>query len=211
MTAAPANALLLVISGPSGSGKTTLCRRLQEEFASVTYSVSCTTRPMRPGDTDGVDYRFLDRETFDREAAAGAFIESAEVHGHRYGTLRHTIEKALGSGRDVLMDIDVQGAAQIRERVRDAAPGEPLHDALVDVFIEAPSLQTLGDRLRGRGQDRDEVIEKRLENATGEVAHAGDYRYRMVNQDLNRTYDVLRGIVLAEHHRVREGTGVNVL
>jgi guanylate kinase len=205
MTTVPDRPLLLVISGPSGSGKTTLCDRLVREFPRVVYSVSCTTRPRRPGETDGVDYRFLEAAAFQRDVEAGLFLEHAEVHGHRYGTRRAAVFDALTGGRDVLMDIDVQGAAQIRAYARGPHAEAPIRDGFVDLFILPPSLDALARRLRGRGQDADEVIARRLENAAREIGQRGDYRYAVVNDELDRTYDVLRCIYVAEHHRTANG------
>jgi guanylate kinase len=202
MNAEKSRPLLLLVSGPSGSGKTTLCDRMVAEFDSVTYSVSCTTRPMRPGEVDGEDYHFLDEATFVQRIGQGAFLEHARVHGYRYGTLKATVIDAMKQGQDVLMDIDVQGAALIRDAVRNVAAEDVLHGSFVDVFILPPSMDALNQRLHGRGQDRAEVIQTRLANADGEIAHWQDYRYRMVNDDLDASYDVLRAILIAEHHRI---------
>lgn len=203
MTTAMDRPLLLVISGPSGSGKTSLCDRLAEEFSRVSYSISCTTRPRRRGESDGIDYRFLSEEEFERAVVDGHFLEHAVVHGHRYGTLRSAVLDVLGRGRDVLMDIDVQGAAQIRARARDPEGEALLRDGFIDIFILPPSLDTLNRRLRGRGQDAEEVIARRLEGATREIEQAGVYRYGIVNDELERAYDILRAVYLAERHRVR--------
>lgn len=199
----PNHPLLIVVSGPSGSGKTTLCNRLVEEFSFVSYSVSCTTRPPRPGEVHGTSYHFLTPEDFQARRAEGAFLECAEVHGHWYGTLRTTVYEALNAGRDVLMDIDVQGAAQIRAAATEAPEGDVLRDSFVDVFISPPSMAVLDQRLRDRGQDGTEVIATRLQNANGEMEHWNDYMYHFVNDTLDRSYDTVRAIVVAEHHRLR--------
>ena len=200
-----ANVLLLVLSGPSGSGKTTLCRWLVNEFDTLVYSVSCTTRPARTGEREGTDYYFLGEEAFGEKLLEGEFLEHARVHqGQQYGTLRSTVEEAMMAGHDVLMDIDVQGASQIRSWMKTLSPDDPLANSLVDVFILPPSMRVLGDRLRERGQDGDEAIAQRLQKADEELSQAEDYAYRLVNDDLDRSCEVVRAIVLAEHHRVRE-------
>lgn len=200
------HALLLVVSGPSGSGKTTLCERLLEEFPRVTYSVSCTTRAPRGDEESGVDYEFIPEGEFRRRVGEGAFLEWAEVHGHLYGTLRARVASVLAAGRDVLMDIDVQGAAQVRSRVGEASAGDPLYGALVDVFIAPPSMDVLEQRLRGRAEDAPDIIERRLKKACDEMAAWRSYRYLVMNDNREKAYDALRAVVLAEHHRIdREG------
>lgn len=199
----PAHPLLVVISGPSGAGKTTLARRLLAEFDTLSYSVSCTTRPPRPGEIDGRSYHFLSPAAFRARIDAGEFLEHAEVHGHQYGTLKRSVGEALARGRDILMDIDIQGAGQIRAAAAAAPAGDLLHDAFVDVFIAPPSLAVLDERLHARGQDSDEVIARRLANARQELDAWRDYRYLFVNEDLDRSHEILRSILLAEHHRLR--------
>lgn len=195
--------LLIVVSAPSGAGKTTLCDRLLKEFGSIAYSVSCTTRPPREGEVNGRSYHFVTEARFQAHVDAGDFLEHALVHGHRYGTLRQPVLEALGQHRDVLMDIDVQGAARIRERLRQAPPGDPLRQALVDVFIAPPSIQDLQMRLFGRGKDDALTIERRLRQAGEEMAHWREYTYLIVNDRLQESYDALRAVYLAEHHRIR--------
>jgi len=167
----------------------------------MVYSVSCTTRAPRAGEVDGVHYRFLDDEEFDRRVAAGEFLEHAVVHGYKYGTLKRDVLDALAAGRDVLMDIDVQGAAQIREQARCPGGDPALRRAFVDVFIAPPSLEELERRLVARGLDSREVIEERLRNARREMACAGAYAYRVVNDRLDEAYGRLRAIVVAERGR----------
>ena len=200
---APFCPLLLVVSAPSGAGKTTLCERLRAEFPALTYSVSCTTRAPREGERDGADYHFLSEAEFGRRLEAGEFLEHAEVHGHRYGTLRRTVAEGLAAGRDVLLDIDVQGAAQIRARLAAAAEGDPIRRGYADLFIAPPSLDELRRRLERRGTDARETIERRLQKAGAEMARASEYDYVLVNDDLDRAYGVLRAILVAERHRVR--------
>lgn len=190
--------LLLVVSAPSGAGKTTLCDRLRERFPALTYSVSATTRPPREGEVSGTHYHFLDRETFVARRDAGAFLEWAEVHGNFYGTLIEEVERAFAAGFDVLMDVDVQGAALIREAVADGALSQ---GRMTDVFISPPSLDELERRLRSRGQDSDAVIRRRLDNAAGEMACRDAYMHQVVNDDLDAAYAELEGIVVAEHAR----------
>ncbi|MFA5043392.1 MAG: guanylate kinase [Kiritimatiellia bacterium] len=192
--------LLLVVSAPSGAGKTTLCARLLEAFPDMVRSVSCTTRAPRKGETDGRDYVFLDAAKFRKQIAAGAFLEYAQVHGAYYGTPRAPVEKALRAGRDVLLILDVQGAARIRQLLASSAGG--LRGAFVDVFVMPPDSATLRRRLVARGQDDEATIERRLKNAGGEMADASRYQYRIVNDRLEDAVAHLRAIVLEEKCRV---------
>ncbi|RKX30558.1 MAG: guanylate kinase [Verrucomicrobia bacterium] len=198
----PRRPLLLVISAPSGAGKTTLCRRLLEEFEWIRYSVSCTTRPPRGREQSGRDYVFLGEEEFQRMAQRGEFLEYARVLGYWYGTPRDPVVKALKSGYDVLMDIDVQGASTIRSMVQSLPAGDPLREGFVDIFIAPPSLEELRRRLLHRREDSSDTIEFRLRQAEKELEHWREYRYLLVNDDIERAYDVFRSIVLAEHHRI---------
>jgi guanylate kinase len=201
--------LLLVVSAPSGGGKTTLCNRLRSEFQRMAYSISCTTRAPRGAEQQDVHYHFLTPDEFEKRSQSGAFLEQAEVHGNRYGTLRSEVVAALSTNRDILMDIDVQGAAQIRAAVRTAPADDLLRNAFVDVFILPPSEKVLRERLTGRGEDSPETIARRLQNARLEMATWRDYRYVIVNDDLDTAYGQLRALVLAEHVKVRveyEGT-----
>jgi guanylate kinase len=193
--------LLIVISAPSGTGKTTLCDRLISEFRSMKYSVSCTTRSPRDGEIDGVDYHFIDEASFQTRISEGAFLEHAMVHGKHYGTLSEVVLQNLDQGIDVLMDIDVQGAAQIREAIQHGAQHEALRRAYVDVFIAPPSLDVLRARLKGRGKDSDEVIERRMQQVEQELSCWREYDYFIINDRLDATYDTLRSIIIAEHHR----------
>jgi guanylate kinase len=194
--------LLIVVSAPSGTGKTTLCDRLLAEFDTVAYSVSCTTRPPRDGEEDGRNYHFLSDAAFEQRAARGDFLEQAEVHGHRYGTLKQDVRAAMAGGRDVLMDIDVQGAEQVRRFAAGGADNEWVRTAYVDVFILPPSLASLEGRLTRRGLDADAVIARRMQRAEAELARWSDYRYVIVNDQLDRAYEALRAVFLAERHRV---------
>lgn len=184
--------LLLVISSPSGAGKTSLSQRLTGEFASLTLSVSATTRPARPGERDGREYHFVDQAQFDEKVRAEAFLEWAEVHEHRYGTPRLAVLDDLASGRDVLFDIDWQGARDIRAAM-------PLDT--VSVFILPPTLAALERRLHSRAQDSFDVIARRLARARGEIAHWVDYDYVIVNDDFDAAYAKLARLYLAERDR----------
>ncbi len=192
--------LLLVVSAPSGAGKTTLCDRLLAESPGMVYSISCTTRAPRGNEVNGQDYHFLSEAEFERRVKAGEFLEYATVHGRQYGTLRQAVVEALAAGRDVLMDIDVQGAAQIR-RAAMGAEG-PLKRAYVDVFVAPPSIEALRERLSKRSEDTPAVIEQRLQNARSELECWRDYDYLIVNDQLDEAYRQLRAIVGAEHCRV---------
>lgn len=185
--------LFLVICAPSGTGKTTLLRRLREEFPVLSFSVSATTRAPRPGEVDGRDYLFLAPETFTAWREQGKFAEWAEVHGNCYGTPLEPVRQALASGKDVLFDVDVQGAAKLRETL---GPG-------AYVFILPPSRDELHRRLCGRGTDAPEVIARRLAGARKELAEAPLFDYWVENADLDTAYADLRAVYLAERRRPR--------
>ena len=196
---APRRGLMLVISSPSGAGKSSLSRRLIAEHARLELSVSCTTRAPRPGETDGVEYHFVTPERFEELVAQDAFLEWADVHDHRYGTLRAPVMAALEAGRDVVFDIDWQGGRQITARARED---------VVLVFILPPSLAALRERLQGRAQDAADVIERRLTRAAGEIAHYDEYDYVIVNDRFETAYAALRQIYLGEQHRRRRQPGL---
>ena len=187
--------LLIVMSAPSGTGKTTLCDRLLQDYPEITYSVSCTTREPRGTEEDGIDYFFITPEEFEARAAKGLFLENAMVHGNRYGTLAGPVREALAEGQSILMDIDVAGAAQVRAHVAALPESDPLRQGFVDIFVRPPSLEALRDRLYARGEDKPAVIEKRLANAAGELARAGEYMHSFVNDDLEIAYRELCGII----------------
>ena len=176
--------LFLVLSAPSGCGKPTLIDMLLQEYHDIVYSVSCTTREPRLGEEDGADYHFMSKERFEELIRENAFIEHASVHGNYYGTLKAPIEEVLAEGNSMILDIDVQGAHKVREYVRALPDTDPLKIGYVDIFINPPSLEELRARLEGRGTDSPEVIEKRLANAEGEMARAGEYMFRVTNDDL---------------------------
>ena len=181
--------VMLILCSPSGAGKTSLSRRLTADFPELALSVSCTTRGPRPGEREGREYVFVTPDRFDELAAADAFLEWAHVHDHRYGTPRAPVMAALEAGRDVLFDIDWQGA----RAVTDKAPED-----VVRVFVLPPSLPDLRRRLVARAQDADDVIERRLQRAAGEIAHWGEFDYVLVNDDFDRAYAELSHIYRAE-------------
>ncbi len=182
---------LFVISAPSGSGKTTLVRRLLDTLDDVQFSISFTTRSVRGSERDGIDYHFIAEESFRSKIEDGEFLEWAEVHGNLYGTSRIETEKVRAGGEDIVMDVDVQGASQVRKAQPDA----------VTLFIMPPSFGVLEERLRGRRQDSDEVIEGRLNEARHEIHHYKDYDYVLVNDSVERTSELFKAIVLAERMR----------
>ncbi|MBP5300578.1 MAG: guanylate kinase, partial [Victivallales bacterium] len=158
--------LAIILSGPSGVGKFTIVRQAGTQLANWCFSVSCTTRAPRPGEVDGKDYHFYTKEHFEQEIAASSFLEWAEVHGNYYGTLRQPVQETIQSGGLMILDIDVQGARQIRT----AIAGSPDEPSFVTVFVAPPSLTELERRLRGRGTETEESIQKRLKNARTELA-----------------------------------------
>jgi guanylate kinase len=188
--------MLLVVSGPSGSGKTTLCRRLADS-GEVRYSISCTTRKPRPGEVDGRDYHFLERSDFEKRLAAGEFLEHAEVHGHFYGSLKSEVVTHLAAGVDVVMDIDVQGAEQIRN-----CADPVIRRAFVDLFVMPPDEEELRARLSGRGTDNAETIALRMANALDEMRHWKTYAYVLLSSTREEDYARFLALVTAERMRV---------
>ena len=186
--------LLLVISSPSGAGKTSLSRRLIAEHPGLSLSISCTTRAPRPGEQDGREYHFVTPDAFDAMVRDQAFLEYAYVHEHRYGTPRGPVEAALAEGKDILFDIDWQGAMSIAAGM--------LSD-VVRVFVLPPSMAELGRRLHARAQDAEDVIERRLGRAAGEIRMWAEYDYVLVNRDIDTAYADLVGIYQAE--RLKRG------
>jgi len=180
--------MLLVVSSPSGAGKTTLTRRLMDDFDSLTFSISYTTRPLRGGEKDGQDYHFVDADRFERMVAEDRFAEHATVHGNHYGTADAQIQEAFAAGRDVLFDIDYQGGRQLKAKY----PAEA-----VMVFVLPPTMKTLAGRLRNRATDAEDTIRRRLAKAVDELGHYHAYEYLVVNDDLEAAYDQLRAIYLA--------------
>lgn len=188
--------ILLVVSGPSGSGKTTLCRRLADE-GEARYSVSCTTRSPRPGEINGRDYHFLSREEFLARREDGEFLESAEVHGNLYGTLKSEVIGPLAEGTDIVMDLDVQGAAQVR-----ACADAEIRLSAIDLFVMPASEAELHARLSGRGTDSAEVIALRMRNALEEMRHWPQYAYRLLSGTQEEDYSRFKSLITAERMRV---------
>jgi len=182
---------LFIVAAPSGAGKSTLVNALLEREPGISLSISHTTRPPRQGEEYGRHYYFVERAEFEREVAEGIFLEHAQVHGNFYGTSRKMVEDLLNKGRDVLLEIDWQGAAQIRKSKPDC----------VGVFILPPSRAELERRLRGRGSDSADVIERRLRNSRGEIAHAHEFDYIIVNDRFEDALDGLQAIVQAVRQR----------
>jgi len=193
--------LLVVVSAPSGAGKSTLCNRLIEHCPSMMYSISCTTRAPRGDEKNHVHYHFLSREDFCARVERGEFLEYAEVHGNFYGTLKSTVTEALAEGRDLLMDIDVQGAAQIRATCEQLAADDPVRRGFVDIFIAPPSMAELRRRLCGRATDAPEVIEKRMRNAEVEMAQRDLYRHIIINDTLEDAVQNLVNVMCAEQKK----------
>ncbi len=187
--------ILFVVSAPSGAGKSTLCANLKQA-PDFKYSVSCTTRPPRPGEEDGVDYWFLSDGDFEAKKEAGEFLEHARVHRYQYGTLKKNSYEVLQSGIDLLLDIDVEGAKQIR------ASGEPwITQSLVDIFIMPPTIEELERRLRKRGTETEEQIAIRLENARKEMAHWQPYLYTILSGTMEEDLQKFRAIIRAERYK----------
>lgn len=189
----PRRGRLFVIAAPSGAGKTSLVRALMERERSLTFSVSFTTRPRRKGEIDGQDYHFVDEARFDELVGEDAFVEHARVFGNRYGTGRTQVEQALAAGQSLILEIDWQGARQVRERVPEA----------LDVFILPPSRAVLEQRLRGRRTDSPEVIERRLRESVEEMSHWSEFRYVVVNDDFDRALDEMTAIVRGRGEALR--------
>jgi guanylate kinase len=176
---------LFVLSGPSGAGKGTLRKKVFETVEDIRFSISCTTRPPRQGEKDGVDYRFISEEAFLTLLEEDRFLEYAKVHGHYYGTLRDDVERTLSSGIDMVLEIDVQGAFQVREKMPES----------ILVFVSPPSLEELERRLRERGTESGENLRIRLRNARLEMLKSADYDYVIVNDDAERASNELKSII----------------
>jgi guanylate kinase len=185
--------LLLILSSPSGAGKTTLTHMLEDKFPELQFSVSHTTRPPRSKETGGRDYHFATRAEFEAKVSEGAFLEWAEVHGNLYGTSMLEVERARSKPgcRGMIFDIDYQGARQIRAKVPD----------VVGIFILPPSMEELERRLRGRASETEDVVKRRFDVAKREIEHYGFFDYLVVNDAIERAFDELKGIILAERAR----------
>jgi guanylate kinase len=191
--------LMLVLSSPSGAGKTTLSRLLLDADKSIELSISVTTRPRRPGEVGGRHYHFIGVDRFAHMVRGGDLLEWAEVFGHRYGTPRAPVERALAAGKDVLFDIDWQGANKLRHKVGSD---------LVTIFVLPPSAPELGRRLKSRAQDSEPVIRRRMAEAGREMSHWREYDYVLINYDLERAFAELRAIVAAERLKRERQTGL---
>ncbi|WP_260581899.1 guanylate kinase [Sphingopyxis sp. PET50] len=191
--------VLFVLSSPSGAGKTTISRMMLEADGDIALSVSATTRPPRPGEIDGVHYHFVDTETFKQMAADGEFLEWAHVFGHRYGTPRAPVEALLATGKDVLFDIDWQGAQQLYQ---EAGPD------VVRVFVLPPTMEELERRLRSRKTDSDAVIAARMERAANEISHWDGYDYVLINDAVEECYGEVMAILRAERLKRRRQIGL---
>lgn len=193
MAQANRRGLLIILSSPSGAGKSTLARRLMQWDDSLRFSVSATTRAPREGERNGVDYQFTDEAGFKRMVGEGEMLEHAHVFGNFYGSPAAPVRTAIEAGRDVLFDVDWQGAQQISNSV--------LRDHVLSIFVLPPSIRELRRRLESRGQDSTEVIAKRMEKSWDEISHWGSYDYVLVNDDLDTTFERLKTIVAAERLR----------
>lgn len=185
---------ILILSGPSGAGKSSLIKAAADKIGDFYFSISTTTRPPRPGEKDGVDYHFVDRETFEADIKAGEFLEYAQVHGNYYGTSLKPVRQALEEGKLVIFDIDVQGHAIARER---------MGDLITSVFVTTPSLEELERRLRQRCTDDEEVIRRRIENALIEVEYITAYDFLIVNDKFDEALDSF--IAVAKAARLKKG------
>ena len=191
------------MSAPSVCGKSTLIDMLLQEYPDLQYSISCTTRKPRGDEEDGIDYHFLTTDRFRELLAEGAFLEHAEVHGNYYGTLRQPIVDVLNEGNSMILDIDVVGAAKVRHQVmHHLPPTDPLRAGYMDIFINPPSMDALRARLEGRGTDAPDVIERRLANAEGEMARAGEYMFQVTNDELAVAYKRLCDLIDAKSGRM---------
>jgi len=191
--------LMFVLSSPSGAGKTTIAHKLLEEDLEIAMSISVTTRPIRPGEADGLDYRFTDLARFEAMAERGEFLEWAEVFGHHYGTPKAQIRAGLKEGQDFLFDIDWQGTQQLYQR---------METDVVRVFLLPPSIEELEQRLRARATDSEDVIESRMARARAEISHWDGYDYVVINDDMQSCYEQVQAILRAERLRRARQTGL---
>lgn len=190
--------LVIVVSAPSGAGKTTLCNNLLNADPEVKRVITCTTRLPRAGEKDGVDYYFLSKDVFEKKVENGEFLEYAVVHGNYYGTLKSEVFKILDSGKDVLLNIDVQGAGKIREK---ASQDEVLRKSLVTVFVGATGMEVIEERLRKRALDSEDAIQKRLHNAVNEIQRWREFDYLIISGTMDEDLERLKTIVQAERMR----------
>lgn len=196
-TQGPRKGILLLLSGPAGSGKSTLLRRAMSEDRNLVFSISCTTRSPREGETDGQDYHFLSDDEFLKRVENNEFLEHAEVHKWRYGTLSNAVVDILNKGKDVIMDIDVQGADQVR-----ASKDPVISDALVDIFLTTSDTTELEKRLRGRDSEDEDTFQLRMQTAVDEIKRWRDYTYCILSGNHEEDFKVLSSILVAERMRV---------
>lgn len=194
----PDHGALFVVSGASGTGKTTLLKEALRHVPHLSFSVSATTRPMRAGETEGVDYLFMDPDRFQTLVDEGAFLEHAQVYGNRYGTLRAPVEDALARGESVVLDIDIQGARQVRETMPQG----------IGVFLAPTSIEVLEQRLRARGTEKEETITLRMAQVQEQLNGCGEFEYIVVNDVLSSAHDCLQAVFVAELQRVRRRQSV---
>jgi guanylate kinase len=199
MTLVSRKGFMIALSSPSGAGKTSIARGILERDSNVRLSVSFTTRPKRPGETDELDYHFVSRETFETMIRNDSFLEYAEVFGNMYGTPKTVVYEQLNEGKDVIFDIDWQGTQQIAQN----APED-----LIRVFILPPSYKALEERLRKRAQDSQEVIEQRMSSAFAEISHWAEYDYIVINNDFNHSLDQVYSILVSERLKRRRQIGL---
>jgi guanylate kinase len=192
--------IIFIVSGPSGSGKSSVCKAVMERRKNLGFSVSCTTRAPRPGEKDGADYYFITPEEFETRVKNGDFAESADVHGNKYGTLRKELTDKISRGLDVLVDIDVQGAMQIKKR---AETDRLLRDSAEYIFIGPPSMGELERRLRSRNTEKESDVEKRLGNAAREISRWREYDYLLINDNLEKAVDQMTALVDLAHIKTR--------
>jgi len=202
----PRLGIALIVSGPSGAGKSTVCNSLRERHPELEFSVSCTTREPRKGEVEGKDYRFIEKKEFQRRIENNEFLEYADVHGNYYGTLKSEIIDRVNAGKDVLLDIDVQGALQIRESSKKYSL---LGKCSEFVFLGPPSFEELERRLRSRGTEKEESICKRLDGAKSELGHWKDYDYLVINQDVEQAVKDMENLIETFHKSTKrlEDTG----
>ena len=193
---------LFIVSAPSGTGKTTILKRIVSEMENIMFSVSHTTRPPRPGEKDGVDYYFVEKDAFQKMQEQDLFHEWAEVHGNLYGTSRNAVQKIIDQGKDIILDIDVQGGLQAMDKVGDKG---------IFIFILPPCLQELEKRLVNRGTESESVIATRLKNAQGEIKFMDQYDYVIVNDNVSKAVEVLKSIIIAERSRKRRSVSGKLL
>ncbi len=193
---------MLVLSSPSGAGKTTISRAMLERDTNLTMSISATTRPMRPGEVDGKDYYFVDEEKFNSMIEGGELLEHANVFGNFYGTPKKPVEEALAQGQDILFDIDWQGTQQL-------ADNDSTRDDLVSIFILPPNTAELENRLRTRAQDPEEVVQERMSKAADEMSHYREYRYVIVNQEIEDSVVQAESILTTERLRIERQIGLH--